>query len=110
MFYVLSLSVNAREITGGKAELQVKLGGTTIIVPTEVSAVGGNNPFETFSIFVNPGEGDFELEISQTMAGDNTLLVDNIIVTNAIPEGGIIFSMIALCVLLRCRVKSSVRH
>ena len=93
-FYVLSLSVNAREIYSGKAELQVKLGGTTIIVPTEVSAVGGNNPFETFTRFINPGEGDFELEISQTMAGDNTLLIDDIVVTNAIPEGGIVFSIL----------------
>ena len=98
--YILSVNANAREITGGKAELKVKLNGITVVEPVEVSAVGGNNSFETFSTFINPGEGNFELEISQTMPGDNTLLIDNIVISAAIPEPAFIWIMIALTSLL----------
>jgi len=86
--YVLSLRANAREGYADKAVLEVKLDGTTVISPTDVFPVGYNNSFETYSAYVSPGEGDFELEISQNVAdGLYSLLVDDIIITNLpIPE------------------------
>ena len=96
VIYYLSLRANAREGYADKAVLQVRLDGTTVISPTDVFPVGYNNSFETFGAYVIPGEGDFELEISQNVPdGLYALLIDDIVITNIpIPEGGIVFSVL----------------
>ncbi len=105
--YVLSLRANAREGYAPKAVLQVKLDGITVISQTDVFPVGGNNQFGTYSAYVSPGEGDFELEISQNVAdGLYALLVDDIIITNLpVPEPFLIIIYYLLFIVYYCRRK-----
>ncbi len=91
MAYTFALKANSREATGGKAGLEVKLDGTTILGPVEVNSVGGYNQFHTFSnSFSSPGIGSFVLQIHQTYdegGGVNALTIDDIKITGfPIPE------------------------
>jgi hypothetical protein len=91
MAYAIALKANSREGTGGKAGLEIKLDGTTILGPVEVSSVGGYNQFHTFSnSFSSPGIGSFVLQIHQTYdegGGVNSLTIDDIKITaSPIPE------------------------
>jgi|GEM_PF-4902348 len=99
--YTLSLKANSREGTGGKAGLEVKLNGTTILGPVEVTSVGDYNQFHTFSNgFLSPGAESFELQIHQTYddgGGVNSLTFDDIKITGIpIPEPGILWIVLLI--------------
>ena len=77
--YAVALHANASEHGVGNATFEVKLGGVTVIGPTNISPVGGVLPFTFFSGFNSPGDGSFDLEIHQTVATDNNvLLIDDV--------------------------------
>ena len=47
-----------------------------------MAVAGGNNSFQTFQEIVMPGTGDFVIEIAQSTANaDCILLIDDIIIT-----------------------------
>jgi len=107
--YTLSLRANSREGTGGKAGLEVKLDGKTILGPVEVNSVGNYNQFHSFSnSFSTPGNGSFELQIHQIYdegGGVNSLTIDEIKITGIpIPEPGLIMIMSLLVISALRRV------
>jgi len=83
-YYSVSLSANAANSGSGSEKLEVKLNGSTIIGPTNISAAGGLETFQSFQKYFETGDGDFVLEILQTdSAAGSVLLVDDIHVEKA---------------------------
>ena len=83
-FYSVSITANAASAGSGSEKLEVKLNGSTIIGPTNINVAGGLENFQTFQKYVEPGNGDFVLEIIQTDNDANSiLLIDDIHVEKA---------------------------
>jgi len=84
--YKLSLFANAGTWMGNSnAVMEVKLNNITIIGPTNIISVSGNEDFRKISATVSPGAGDFVLEISHTNNnGDFALLIDKVQITKIV--------------------------
>jgi hypothetical protein len=76
--YTLSYSYNARG--GNQPRLTVTIGGATAQDDT-VTPVGGSNPYPVNSFGFTADAETMTLTFTQTAAGDNTALIDNVMIT-----------------------------
>lgn len=73
--YELSFAYNAR--SGNSPRLQVEA-GDTVLLTEDVSPVGGGSPYRTKTLSFTATDTFMSVSFSQTKAGDQTLLLDNI--------------------------------
>lgn len=73
--YQLSFAYNAR--SGNSPRLQVEA-GDTVLLTEDVSPVGGGSPYRTKTLSFTATDTFLSISFSQTKAGDQTLLLDDI--------------------------------
>ena len=80
--YTLSYAYNAR--SGNTPHLKTTLGGT-VVQDSDVTAVGGVAPYRVKYYGFTASASTAELVFAQTAAGDNTVLLDNVVVKEGEP-------------------------
>jgi hypothetical protein len=73
--YTLSFAVNAR--SGNAPRLRVSF-GDAVIFEEDIAPVGGGNPYAVKNVAFTAANADDVLKFEQVAAGDNTVLLDNI--------------------------------
>ena len=85
--YWLQFYYNARACCGANPALSVSFAGTTLVSPTEVTPVSGDNPYYLASVPFTPMVSSGQLTLRNVgSAGDHSLLLDAIAINQRDPD------------------------